>query len=434
MNWIYFLIVIGLSSLESNCVFSISEIFFKSSNEAYGSQIVSEFGMSRGATVSIDYNVQASHSLNSFNSYVLVLIYDLDGAKMWYSKMSGSSSDIQNNINTLCTQPSLYRKQIFGSGNLEYTIPDDAMPSQFSLSILQCRSTSNNLPISVSATVKMMNPSPYSSSLSHLPIEDVVILRVLAGEIIVYCLLLASLVFQLITSKPWIKKIHYFFLISIVTQILSLIAQYSDYIYFNENGTEPDSLQYFDNITAHVNSLVVLLTILLLSLGWSTVRVQLTPREVRLATGALSCYFIAGMLAAACLESTNDLCQSLDLITYVLRTLVFLGIIIAMNFTVSHLKATLIHSPWGWNVPSQYIQARRYQLFRIAFIVYLLAPTAVLLIEGALFTWKQDWITFTLNEMIVLLMFFHVGVNFSPVHENLMSRAFDGTYNAVHAE
>ncbi len=93
-------------------------------------------------------------------------------------------------------------------------------------------------------------------------------------------------------------------------------------------------------------------------------------------------------------------------------------------------------------------------MFRIAFILYLLAPTAVLLIQvfvlmflshrnlwafvfvvqGSLFTWEQDWITFTLNELIVLLMFFHVGVTFSPLHENLLSRGFDGTYNAIHIE
>ena len=82
----------------------------------------------------------------------------------------------------------------------------------------------------------------------------------------------------------------------------------------------------------------------------------------------------------------------------------------------------------------QYIYTRRYQLFRVAFIVYLLAPTAILLIQGALFSWEQDWVVFTLNEMIVLLMFFHVGVNFSPIHEHLASRAFDGTYTPVHVD
>lgn len=93
----------------------------------------------------------------------------------------------------------------------------------------------------------------------------------------------------------------------------------------------------------------------------------------------------------------------------------------------------------------------------MAFIVYLLSPTAIILIQvrllaciviaielyadvfgcfvqEAIFTWEQDWIVFTLNELIVLLMFFHVGVNFSPVHENLITRAFDGTFNAIHNE
>ena len=107
----------------------------------------------------------------------------------------------------------------------------------------------------------------------------------------------------------------------------------------------------------------------------STVRAQISPREVKLAWAALSSYFVLGLLEAACLDTDSvssrfplvfdnlklsphiippqDLCQSLSLIAYVLRTLVFLGIIIAMNFTVSHLKATLMHTPWGWNLPIQ---------------------------------------------------------------------------------
>lgn len=44
-----------------------------------------------------------------------------------------------------------------------------------------------------------------------------------------------------------------------------------------------------------------------------------------------------------------------------------------------------------------------------------------------MFTWKEDWIVFMLNELLDIMVFFHVGVTFSPLHDRLLTRAFDGT-------
>lgn len=41
------------------------------------------------------------------------------------------------------------------------------------------------------------------------------------------------------------------------------------------------------------------------------------------------------------------------MLTYVIRTFIFIGIIIALNFTVTQLKATLSHSPWTQTIAIQ---------------------------------------------------------------------------------
>jgi hypothetical protein len=44
-----------------------------------------------------------------------------------------------------------------------------------------------------------------------------------------------------------------------------------------------------------------------------------------------------------------------------------------------------------------------------------------------MFTWKEEWVTTFLTELLDLMLIFHVGVTFSPLHETLLVRAFDGT-------
>jgi hypothetical protein len=127
----------------------------------------------------------------------------------------------------------------------------------------------------------------------------------------------------------------------------------------------------------------------------------------------------------------SQTCQSLNLVTYILRNLVLLGIIIAMNFTVTQLRAGLIHSPWIPSTPVQYARVKQFQVFRIVFILYLLLPTAFLLVQSSFFSWKETWIVFLLNDVLTLYMYFHVGATFAPLQEPFLIRAFDNTFTAV---
>lgn len=42
-----------------------------------------------------------------------------------------------------------------------------------------------------------------------------------------------------------------------------------------------------------------------------------------------------------------------------------------------------------------------------------------------MYEWKETWIIYALNELLDILMIFHVGVTFSPLHEGLLTRAFN---------
>jgi hypothetical protein len=50
------------------------------------------------------------------------------------------------------------------------------------------------------------------------------------------------------------------------------------------------------------------------------------------------------------------------------------------------------------------------------------------LVQGSYYTWKEEWLPVFLNQLLTLLMFTHVGVNFSPLNETFLTRGFDGTF------
>lgn len=69
---------------------------------------------------------------------------------------------------------------------------------------------------------------------------------------------------------------------------------------------------------------------------------------------------------------------------FIIKSLVLLAIIIAMNFTVTQLRAMLTHTPWVPSTPIQYARCKQLQVFRLLFILYLLLPTAFLILSVCL--------------------------------------------------
>jgi len=50
-----------------------------------------------------------------------------------------------------------------------------------------------------------------------------------------------------------------------------------------------------------------------------------------------------------------------------------------------------------------------------------------------MYSWEENWVYTALVEFLNILFIFHVGVTFSPLHDQFLLRAFDGTANAAAA-
>eukprot|EP01034_Spumella_vulgaris_P036637 gene36637-45192_t len=280
----------------------------------------------------------------------------------------------------------------------------------------------------------MKNVRPDSDNYSELPIDEVLYPRILEGESIVYSLLIAGLAGQIYLAKDYATPLHFLFLFTLVCTLCVVFAEYYDFYYYNIHGEDVNNSNILAiNVLSAFSDTAQLSSLLLLSMGWSFVRATLPDKEKRMFVWAMACFFSVSLASAGCLDADSLTCSSLSLLAYVIKIIVLLGIIIAMNFTCTQLRAMLNHSPWVPSTPLQYARYQQYQMFRLVFLLYILLPTAFSLLQITMYTWRENWLVFLLNECLTIFMCFHVGVNFSPLYETLMTRPFDGTLLTANA-
>lgn len=165
------------------------------SSEYIGTYLQKSFGMATGGLIHLDYSVMPTNVSASFSSYALFLIVTEKQRTSWYDKISDSS--LADNIDQYCTQPSMLRRRLFGNGTINFFLSNSIGHDRFTAIFLQCRKGTEENPTITHLSLQMKNAQPHSDEYSHMPIEEVMTVRVLEGEIIVYCLLLLGLIGQI---------------------------------------------------------------------------------------------------------------------------------------------------------------------------------------------------------------------------------------------
>ena len=390
--------------------------------------LVKSFGMAHGTQAEINYQIMYQPVSTPPNStsygadYYILLLILTSNQNQWYSS---GGSDKLDAVQSMCSTPSLQRYILTDQNNsISYTLP---VADQYSVLLLQCYTLPNSEDtIEFDVQVVMTNPMPYSSDkFSHLPIQYVTILPLLQGELLMYCLLILGISCQIYFNRQRATKMHLLFGLTLLVTLIFIAVEYELYYHYNKHGIDSISLERAVGVTDHFSNFMSLISILYLSLGLSTVRETLTDKEKRVGAAILVSYFIFGIAGGMCIDN-DDTCSALWLATYVLRSLVLLGVIISLNFTVTQLRGNLLYSPWVTSSPILYARVKQFQTFRLVLIVYLLLPTAFLLIETTMLSWKEDWVSTLLNDLLNLYVVVHIGVTFSPLETRFLTRPFDG--------
>lgn len=226
-----FFIVIFTSLIRP--ILSVHETFSTVSTGQFADNVISSFGLARGGLINAKYDVSIGGDLSSSdsltvlsNSYILMLVLNSYEVSNFYQSFGSSATSPSD----YCNKPSFYRHQILSlTGHISLNISETlGQDDQYSLVLVQCRKFTqySDYPISISISADMKNPQPSGTDYAHLSIDEVMILRVLEGEIIIYCLFIAAMMVQYYLAKRFLKNIHYLFTVTLFFQLLYVISQY----------------------------------------------------------------------------------------------------------------------------------------------------------------------------------------------------------------
>ena len=413
----------------------------------YAVTVLKLFGAVTGSTFTGSYTYNTTHFGDEYHgrdSMLLVVLVNEEMDTNLYTPYLGYTGykpqDISvEDIQTLCQQPSHYRKSFYltapnsgkeQSGSFVYTIP---YPDRYTAYIMRCLVGSSNYSSQELDSLDFNFELHLSNWGEELPVEEISLINMSVFFIIVYTVLLLVLIGQLFRAESdTVKPIHYLFLATMIAAIFTYTFYYVYLNDLNEFGEVTKTLTILVQATDHIFSTLFLACMLLISLGWTISRTFLPEKEKNFTYFAIGAYLLAGLCHSTCTGDDQDgaQCDFFNVITYVMKTIILLGIVVAMNFTITQHRTIILHSPWIQNILLQYARTKQFNNFRAVFLFYLILPTVILLLEFSILSWRTQWIADMMIQLVDVMIVVSIGVSFYPISEQYLSRAFDGTMDS----
>ncbi|CAE7492020.1 Gpr107, partial [Symbiodinium pilosum] len=146
-----------------------------------------------------------------------------------------------------------------------------------------------------------------------------------------------------------------------------------------------------------VQNILELMTFLLLSLGWKVLRSSLDVSEIRFAVAVSIISFYLGVFQVAC--TTTATCSGYQLSRYILHSLCFLVVIVAMNFNLQKLVSAIAEAPASLESGKLYRKLSAYYIFRWVFLAFIIAPTVELFLKVTVVPWDALWLYIAIQEL-----------------------------------
>lgn len=371
--------------------------------------IIENFGLASGGKVLITSEIpeQQDH-----------VFFCLFTKSQWDTYQSLISSKAASKI---CLAPAAMRFQTNGfQDNLNFTA---TYADQYTLQLIYCKPK----PFIINGTVQIYNMNLHgpSSGKEHLPLGQERAVQLYT--VLLYCYAGLAVAWIADCRRLWahVVAIHFGCSVTLFAKLLETMITLTQAVHKSGVGIEDTAISTAKNVLESISSILFLAVLLLISLGWTLIRDALTHREKRLVLGVFGFYVTIATLKFFC-GSDNQACSAYLLTEYVIRSLIMLGIIVAMNFNIQQLRSSLHSDRWNNNTtPKLYDDLKKYQAFRWAFIGYLLLPTVLLIIKITILTWRFDWVNDMLNELLLLAIYVHVGVTFKPTPTSVFNQLAD---------
>ncbi|KAF0707632.1 hypothetical protein AaE_013522 [Aphanomyces astaci] len=211
-----------------------------------------------------------------------------------------------------------------------------ATASQYTFQVASC-TMQHNL---VNASIAMVNlGSDYALS-EHLGVEQLGLIPLYSVLVVLYVAGTATWVADSVRHRPYTPLVFY--------------------KAFSVDGFEHSAYATARNVCDSVTSTVFLTFLVLCSMGWSWSRRPLTRSERRFFIVLFLVYSTVSIIKATC-NGQDVTCQSYMLTEYALKSLVLLGVIVTLNYSISRLQVQSGGMRWqqNGNVPQHYAHLER---------------------------------------------------------------------------
>ncbi|OQS00087.1 hypothetical protein THRCLA_06242 [Thraustotheca clavata] len=312
-------------------------------------------------------------------------------------------------------------------------------PSQYTLQIESCTPTYNF----VQAHVVMKNIASDGTLSEHLGIDQLGLVPLYGIMTVVFILMTIIWTIDTIRQPKSVHAINKIFGACLLARALECSIKWWHYNQYSQNGLGNSLLSITKDVCEQITT-TLFLAFLLLSYPfyhfgfgidfkayyfltsilhrWSMRRRFLSSRERRLVQAVFVLYFVVAMVKATC-NSGTELCQGYILTEYVIKSLMLLGIIITLNYSISKLQTKLESDHGRWSeskIPKTQARLNLFLSLRWSFLAYLLLPTVVLMLNLGVVnppgTWRNLWVTFLIEEFATLCILFHLAISMRPIH------------------
>ena len=263
-------------------------------------------------------------------------------------------------------------------------------------------------------TVTLLNPSN-GAALQHIGTNYAAAPRYAMVLAIAYSLLLLWWVVSLGRYASQLVFPQALATAAIAAQTAAAVCDVLRWREFGSAGQLHTPLHYVSAVADLCSTTLLLASMTLGSVGFRVTRRTLSLRVWLSLCAIFAVYITTAALSGFCVPTANsDLCSAHELSEYILRSLVLLCVVVAMNFNISNIRAHILHSAWLPSMAVLYSKYSMFRDFRIAFLLYLVYPTVVLLLRISVITSSHEWLTDAMDATGLCVMYFLLGLSFRP--------------------
>mmetsp|Transcript_16712 Transcript_16712/g.47555 ORF Transcript_16712/g.47555 Transcript_16712/m.47555 type:complete len:456 (-) Transcript_16712:159-1526(-) len=262
--------------------------------------------------------------------------------------------------------------------------------------------------LSLRGELSLVNPGGQQLSLQEQRVPDVLLWT--SALYFASCMFFAVLLG--IASHRGRTAMHLMIATVVLLKAVVLLLWWCDCMQVSRTGSDSSIGNVGWQLLDKVQTILELMMFFLIALGWKFLRGTLNETEIRFAVGISVISFYLGVFEVAC--TTPPACSGYQLSRYILHSLCYLVVIVAMNFNLQMIYAEITTATASVESGKLYRKKHAYKLFRWIFLAFIIAPTVELFLKVTVMPWDALWLFILIQQLRTWAIYMSVVVAFRP--------------------